>query len=83
MDKIDSILVRLQCIKNDVKEASDESKDRDAQALANQNSMKESLKAVSDIPKIKSDIDKLDAKLSEVLEAIKSLAKKESSEVNN
>lgn len=83
MDKIDNILVKLQCIKNDVREASDESKNRDAQVLANQNSMKESLKAVAEIPKIKSDIAKLDSKLSEVLEAIKSLAKKESSEVNN
>lgn len=83
MDKIDNILVKLQCIKNDIKEASSESKDRDAQALANQNSMKESLKAVDDIPKIKSDIAKLETKLSEILEAIKSLANKESSEVNN
>lgn len=83
MDKIDNILVKLQCIKNDVKEASDESKNRDAQALANQDAMKESLKAVADIPKIKSDIAKLDTKLSEILEAIKSLANKESSEVNN
>lgn len=83
MDKIDSILVKLQCIKNDVKEASNVSRDMNAQALANQNSMKESLKAIDDIPKIKSDIAKLETKLSEILEAIKSLAKKESSEVNN